>query len=382
MKKILLLSTILALTISILPAFALAADLNYSADTTIDLSSPDINLTILAGSVATTLVVNDGNVVVTLPTSSTFTITSADRDLTTTGITGTGSVGKTCASGLATVIITSTSQIEAVTITPTGSQCVSSGGGGSQVIGSIGTTAPSSSSGGAHPSGTLVLDGSTVYLIVNGTKVGFRDQQEYLSFGYQFSQLVLATAADKALPSPSINKAMEGTLVLDASDGKTVYMIGLNSTKRGFTSESVFKSLGYSFANLPKINLNDYPTGDPIGNATLPHPDGALVLDGQTIWWIRNNQKTGFESMVVFATYGFNLSRVVPANSADKALPEGALVKLRDGTLVYDNGTYSIISNGKKLMFVSSTDLTNRGYKTSSAVNTSLVNYESDGTVQ
>ena len=83
--------------------------------------------------------------------------------------------------------------------------------------------------------------------------------------------------------------AMEGTLALDSSDGRTVYMVGLFGTKRGFTTESVFEALGYNFSNLPLVNLADYAAGPPIADASLMHPDGALVLEGQTVWWIRGN---------------------------------------------------------------------------------------------
>jgi len=179
-----------------------------------------------------------------------------------------------------------------------------------------------------------------------------------------------------------VAKAMEGTLVLDLVDGKTVYMIGTGGTKRGFTSASVFTQLGYNFAKLPKINLSDYPAGSPVGDAALAHPDGALVLDGKTVWWIRGNTRQGFQSEAVFNTYGFSFGKTVKANVADKALSEGALVKFRDGTLVKDGATYYLVSDGKKLMFTSSADLTARGYKTSNAINASLSAYASGGNVQ
>ena len=235
---------------------------------------------------------------------------------------------------------------------------------------------------GAHSNGTLVLDGSTVYLIQNGQRAGFRNANEYASHGYKFGQTVAANASDKALPEGAIVKALEGTLVLDSADNKTVYMVGTGATKRGFTSSDVFEALGYTFTGLLKINLSDYLSGSPIGDANLAHPDGALVKDGATIWWIRGTQKIGFESMAVYNTYGFSLSKVVPANAADKALPEGAIVKFRDGTLVNDGGTYYLVSDGKKLSFASATDLTAKGYKTSNTISVSLSAYTSGGSVQ
>ena len=92
----------------------------------------------------------------------------------------------------------------------------------------------------AHPNGTLILDGQTIYLIQNQKRYGFRNEAEYLSYGYKFSQAVAINDADRLLPTGDILKAMTGTVVLDGSDNRTVYLIGANSVKRGFTSAQVF----------------------------------------------------------------------------------------------------------------------------------------------
>ena len=127
-----LLVAVLSLTVGFGSAYA--ADITYSVDTTVDLSSPDINLTILADSVATSTVINAGTVVVTVPVSSTFTITSADRLLVATGETQFGVITTTCSSALLSkMIITAPSgSAQTITVTPSGSACSPgpSGGGG------------------------------------------------------------------------------------------------------------------------------------------------------------------------------------------------------------------------------------------------------------
>lgn len=247
---------------------------------------------------------------------------------------------------------------------------------------SAGTNAPTSSVG-LHPNGTLILDGRTVYLIRNGARAGFRDEQEYRSHGYNFAQAVPASAEDRALStSGDVIKALEGSLVLDASDNRTVYMIGTGGTKRGFTTPAVFKGLGYTFNDLLKINLADYPLGAAVDDATAAHPDGALVKEGQTVWWIRGSQKQGFESMAVFNTYGFSPSKIVRANSADIALPQGPLVKFRDGTLALEGQNYYLISDGKKLKFSSPAVLTARGFNAANAIVAALAGYEAGADMQ
>ena len=238
-----------------------------------------------------------------------------------------------------------------------------------------------------HPNGTLILDvDGTIYLIVNGAKRGFRNPEEYHSHGYEFSQAVAANDADRALPNEAqaVQKALDGTLALDKTDGRTIYMIAAGQ-KRGFTSADVFFALGYKFEQAVPIDLTDYDTGVVIDSATLPHPDGALVLDktdGRTVWWVLGGQRKGFQSAEVFNTYGFSFSKIVAANDTDMALAVGDVVKFRDGTLVNDNEVYHIISDGKKLRFVHVDVLVARGYKTENAINADLSAYQDGGTLE
>lgn len=248
--------------------------------------------------------------------------------------------------------------------------CDSPGGGPTSGGGSVGSN--------VRPNGTLILDGHTVYLIMNGKRYGFRSEEEYHTYGYNFTQVVEANYFDLLMPgSDEALKALPGALVLDTSDGRTVYMIGPDNTKRGFVSERVFFNLGYGYKYLYKLDLSDYPTGPVIDTANAPHPEGSLVIDSyRTIWWILNNKRHGFESMTVLASYGFEEDRIIPANQYDLALPQGELVKIRDGTLIKYEDMYYIISEGKRLPFVSLDALRRRGYKLENVMNTDISGYE------
>lgn len=231
----------------------------------------------------------------------------------------------------------------------------------------------------AHPNGTLILDGSTVYLIKDRQRFGFRDPEEYRSYGYNFDQVVLANLFDRSrLPvSEDVIKAMPGSLVLDKTDGRTVYMIGPNNTKRGFASEPIFNQLGFNYTKLFSIDLSDYQTGAVINSADQVHPEGSLVRENDlTVWWILNGQRSGFESEQVLNTYGFTPSRLVKVNDKDMSLSVGPLVKLRDGTLVQDDGFYFIISDGQKMQFASTRHLELWGYKLSNVINADIDRYE------
>lgn len=377
---------------------ALAANLSYTADTNIALTSPAITLTIASGSTATALEVGTGSITVTVPVGGHFTVTSASRALSASAASLGSAIVESCSGGEQTTTITPVGVAETITLNPQSAQCTAittntgnanagGGGGGSGAPASTPTPTPTPASGaasfsapaGAHSNGTLVIDGNTVYLIANGKRVAFRDANEYKSHGYNWGQLVAANATDKSLAVDTVQKALEGTLALDASDNKTVYMIGPNNTKRGFTSEAVFKQLGYTYKGLLKINLSDYTTGAVISSATAAHPEGSLVMEGKTVWWIRNGTRSGFESEAVFKTYGFSFDRTVRANAADLAIPTSSAVKFRDGTLVIQNGAIYLISDGKKLVFSSMNALTSRGYKASNAISANVSSYASGG---
>jgi hypothetical protein len=132
-KIILLLAVLLVFSVE---SYASAAALTWSADYTVDLSSPDINLTILSGSKSTSLVVGTGSIAVVVASGDTFTVTSASKDLNVTGNTTSG-FSKTCTSGVATVVVDGGPAGETLTITPSSSQCNSVppvGGGGRNIL--------------------------------------------------------------------------------------------------------------------------------------------------------------------------------------------------------------------------------------------------------
>lgn len=103
---------------------AAAANLNYSADTTLTLSSPPISLTIVTGSAASSLVLNDGNVVVGVDAGDTFNLTSASRGITVSGTVAGVTTSTSCSAALvATVTIASSTGSGTFTLTPTATPC-------------------------------------------------------------------------------------------------------------------------------------------------------------------------------------------------------------------------------------------------------------------
>lgn len=402
----------LAISLVVLPGFALAteADLPFDADTAVALTAGTVYIG--SGSKLSTMTVATSTLTVTVGTGGdTFILkdTQATRRMM---FLVDGILTATCNETQSSITLTNSATTTYVLqptsdslCTTTGSSSGSGGGGGGGGGGASPSPAPTpaptptptttpetttpatvppSATAGAHANGTLILDSDgTIYLIVNGAKRGFRNPEEYFSHGYKFSQAVPANDTDRALPNESqaIEKALDGTLALDKTDNRTIYMIAAGK-KRGFTSAEVFFALGYKFDQAVAIDLSDYEAAEPIDSAALPHPNGALVLQSNgTVWWILNGQRQGFQSAEVFFTYGFTFDKVVPANDADLALSEGPLVKYRDGTLINDGGVYFLISDGKKKSFASVEALTNAGYKAENAISASLAAYEDGGSM-
>lgn len=152
-------------------------------------------------------------------------------------------------------------------------------------------------------------------------------------------------------------------------------MLG-DEAKRGFVSALVFKQPGFDFTNYLKINLSDYPVGQPISNPSLPHPDSTLVSGKSgTFWWIMQNSREGFTSLAVFNSYGFGRARIVPINLADVGLPEGPVVKFRDGTLVKQGSAIFIISDGLKRPFTSMGAFLGLGFQLSNVIMADVSGY-------
>ena len=137
---------------------------------------------------------------------------------------------------------------------------------------------PLVASAAVHSEGCLVLSSGTVWLITSGSRRGFTSEPVFTSNGYNFLQVVSASAEDVALPVGPIMVYGDGTLVKGPSD-PLVYLV-VSGQKRGFISGSVFTNLGFLFANVKSAPANtfaDLPTG---ANITASTSASSLPLTG------------------------------------------------------------------------------------------------------
>ena len=217
----------------------------------------------------------------------------------------------------------------------------------------------------AHPNGTLVLSGSTVFKMMDGQRMGFPTANTFLSHGYDWDQIVPANSADLALPQGANVMFADGSLV---NDNGTIFMVS-EGQKRGFTTASVFTGLGYSFANALTGDLSGVTTGANIDNTSAAHPAGTLVNNNGTIWQVTTSGRAGIPTMAVFDSWGFDFANAVPANAADLTLVAGANLGYRIGSVVNDGGTvWAITSDTAKQGFPTASCFLDSGYSWSALV--------------
>ncbi len=209
-------------------------------------------------------------------------------------------------------------------------KAVATGLAASTLLWSAMIAAPQLASAAPHSDGCLVLSGGVVWLITGGTRRGFTSAEVFASHGYNFSQVVTATAEDAAMPVGPIMTYADGTLVMGPND-PLVYLVA-NGQKRPFTTGAVFTGLGYSFANIqvaPVNTFSDLPTGSNLDSTTIAHPAGTRVISGGAIWLMTAGGRMGYPSASVFTSYGIGFNKVVAANSYDLAMADQGAVAAR-----------------------------------------------------
>lgn len=198
--------------------------------------------------------------------------------------------------------------------------------------------------GTPHSEGTNVLgsDG-TVYRIVGSglaeSRSPYTSAGAFLSYKFNsWATTVGANTADLILPITTYTPTgstettvayippRSGALI---NDHGTVYLI-TGGGRAGFTTEAVFKGLGFSFSNVYPgdtsfIGLNY----EPINSINLKHHDGVLINDNGTLYVMRNGFRVGFPSMQVLDSWGYWVTDAVPANSYDRAAQQSGVVQTR-----------------------------------------------------
>ena len=184
--------------------------------------------------------------------------------------------------------------------------------------------------GPAHAAGSNVISGSTVYFISqDGRKRPYTSGGAFLSYGFNsWSDVVIGTDGDLALPTGAFVPPMDGSLI---NDRGTVYII-TNGKRLGVSSDSIFRALGYSYRNVMPGDTSFMTTIGPVTSSDVAHPAGTLVNDNGTEYLNTCNGKLGIPTNEVFFSWGFSYAKDVIANAADRALSVLGLLPQRGST--------------------------------------------------
>ena len=176
------------------------------------------------------------------------------------------------------------------------------------------------------------------------------------------SQVFTVTAVDDAI----IEGTHTGTITHTVTGDNADYNALVPSTVTvNITDNDTQTSGGGGLSSVPGFISPATPPVTP--SVSLAHPLGTIINDNGTLFTITKNElsqtiRRPYTSGGAFLSYGFNsFSQVVPANSADLALPLGPFVPAQDGRVVCsdrgdDKGTCYFMTQGKKAGF-SSADL-------------------------
>ncbi len=225
----------------------------------------------------------------------------------------------------------------------------------------------------AHPAGTLIQSGSSVWQIDESGKkrIPFDSAEKFYSWRLSFDRVVPANIADLALSETTAPEWGDGVLF---ADNNVIYQIS-DGKKHGFTSADIFLGQGFTFEMVRAGNLSRLSEGTAITNSGAAHLDGTLLNSNGTILISVNGDAKAFPSEAVFYSQGGTYSQVVPANSRDKTTDLG-IMTFRTGTLVNDGGAIWAIQNNTKLGFPSAACFVGFGFNFGSVVNGSTADYK------
>ncbi len=197
----------------------------------------------------------------------------------------------------------------------------------------------------AHSVGTNIVDKKgTVYLIqetnsrINGYaiikyKTPYTSAGAFLSYKFNsFQNVQTANTADLSLPlyndltgPVQFISPRPGSLI---NDKGTVYII-TSYARTGFTSEAVFKGLGYSYSNVYKGDTSFLHTDTPINSNSQQHPAGTLIKDKGTLYIMHFGSKIGVPTIKALESWGYWTNEAVIATSYDITTNESNVLDIR-----------------------------------------------------
>ncbi len=235
----------------------------------------------------------------------------------------------------------------------------------------------------AHPDGTLVRpaagpNAGSVYLLKDGGAAYATSLGVFLSWGFDFGKVKIATQGDLTLmaatdadtthsTNPPPLRFREGTLVKGSAPAVYVIQeVSGSNHKNSLDSLENFLRLGYTFNDvitIPDAELNAIPTDAPFTLTSATHPNGTLIrsANSPTVYYIINGEKHSITSANILFSHRFTWSSVKLASNGDDALPvTWPITWYGEGVLVRGSGPNVYIVD----LDVSGVNMSKRSFRT------------------
>lgn len=202
--------------------------------------------------------------------------------------------------------------------------------------------------------GQTVKNGNNYWLIADNQKRKFSSEALYLK-DHTLSEAIFASTAQlSAYPDGPMVKYADNTLVRSAATGQMYLLSGLE--KRPVIDNDALALLNdYSIAItnrdlpfVPEEELSGYTLGSWISASSI-YPQGKLFKDESGVIW---QVQDGLKHLVDPAVWKNRLNSQLPETTTSEQLtayPTSTPLLLNDGTFVFSDGKYYLISNGQRM---------------------------------
>jgi len=172
---------------------------------------------------------------------------------------------------------------------------------------------------------------------------------------YRASDAINVSSIDLAAypDGPTINFA-DNTLVKSDASGQ-IFLITKNTRRPVLDSSALALLSDFTIAitesEIPSVaesQLSNYNLGTMISSTSV-YPQGKLFQDDNgTVWLIQDSLKHSVDPLVQQNQFADQTPETINAETLD-SYPTGEPIKLKDGTFVYSNGSYYLISNSERM---------------------------------
>lgn len=209
-----------------------------------------------------------------------------------------------------------------------------------------------------HPNGSLIQSSGEkeIFLVEDGKRRPV-PPEAYETHDFTSKEIRVATEADIKLPVGEPVQLAEGAIV--KSKGKIYQIEEHNGTlaKKPIEDSEHLSQLNTREADVTNISSKKLPhdslPAEKEFSAQDSHPDGTVILseDGQK-YLLENRERRPISSDAVAASHRLDLKKTVAESEGDRALPRGAALHFKEGSLIKGSGdTVYVVEKAKTRIY-------------------------------